>query len=104
MMVKAGLADPWVGQTLPSLMNRLGTRPGALVGVDDAVVGRGAHPGSADQVGEALDGEHVLGARGVEDVVDDLGRVGDVGFVVVAEAVVEAGHRQPVGVRLRRPG
>ena len=25
MIVKAGLAAPWVGQTLPSLMNRLGT-------------------------------------------------------------------------------
>ena len=37
MIVKAGFAAPWVGQTLPSLMNRLGT---AHVGLDPEVDAR----------------------------------------------------------------
>ena len=87
MIVRAGLAEPWVGQTLPSLMNRLGTAQGPLVEVDDAVGGRRAHPRSADEVGKALDGEHVLSTRGVQELLDHSAGVGHVGFVVVAEGV-----------------
>ena len=67
MIVSAGLAEPWVGQTLPSATNRLRHPPDPVVGVDDAVLGTGAHARTADEVGVAVDREHVLGAGGLED-------------------------------------
>ena len=60
MMVRAGLALPWVGHTLPSARKRFGHRPGPLVGVDHAVVRRRPHPGAADEMGIATNRENVL--------------------------------------------
>ena len=39
MIVNAGLAQPWVGQTLPSHTIQVRDPPDAVVGVDDAVLG-----------------------------------------------------------------
>src|SRR5579884_2498713 len=59
-------------------------RPGPLVGVDDAAVRVAAHPRAADEVGEAFNGQHVLGVGGMQDVCDHLRGVLHVGLVVVA--------------------
>ena len=96
MIVNAGLAEPWVGQTLPSHRNRLGTSQTRWSESTTLFSGR-VPCGPADQVREALDREHVLGSGGVQDVLDHLGRVGHVGLVVVAQGVVEAGDRDAVG-------
>ena len=72
MMVSAGLALPWVGSTLPSVMYRLGTAKLRQSGVDDAVPLVGGHPGAADQVGVAVDGDHLIGAGRVQDLLHDV--------------------------------
>ena len=56
MMVRAGLALPWVGSTLPSAMTRSGTAKLRQCLFHDTVPLVGGHPGAADQVGVALDG------------------------------------------------
>ncbi len=71
MMVRAGLALPWVGSTLPSVMYRLGTAKLRQSRVDHPVPFVGGHPGAADQVGVALDGDHLVRAGGVQDVLHD---------------------------------
>ena len=100
MIVSAGLAEPWVGITLPSAMNRLGTSQARWSAVDHAALGVGAHPAAADEVRVAVDREHVLRARGLEDVVQRLLGEGDVLAVVVALGVVHPRHRHPVLVGL----
>ena len=83
MMVSAGLALPWVGSTLPSVMYRLGTAKLRQVAVDHAVAFVGGHPGPADQMGEALDGDHLIGPGRVQDVLHDpLRGVQQLGVVV----------------------
>ena len=72
MMVSAGLALPWVGSTLPSVMNRLGTAKLRQFRVHHAVLLAGGHPGAADQVGVAVDGDHLVRARGVQDPLHHL--------------------------------
>ena len=72
MIVSAGLAAPWVGMTLPSATNRFGTPQARWSASTTLVSGVGAHAAAADEVGVAVDREHVLGARGLPDVVQRL--------------------------------
>ena len=65
MIVSAGFADPSVGQALPSATNRFSTPQTRWSGAMTLFSGLGAHPGAADQVGVALDGQDVLGAGGL---------------------------------------
>ncbi len=102
MIVSAGLADPWVGITLPSAMNRFGHAPDAVVGVDDAVLGVGSHPAAADEVGVAVDRQDVLGAGRLQDLAQRALGVGDVLAVVVALAVVHPRDGDAVLVCARR--
>jgi hypothetical protein len=55
-----------------------------MVRVDDAALGVGAHPAAPDQVRVAVDHQHVLGPRRLEDVVERLFREPDVLAVVLA--------------------
>ena len=100
MIVSAGFADPWVGQTLPSAMNRFSTPQTRWSAAIDAVIGARAHAGPADQVGVALDGQDVLGAGGFEDGLDDRSRVLHVEPVVLAARVGELRDRHASHVLL----
>src|SRR2546429_5121033 len=72
MMVRAGLAEPWVGSTLPSVMYRFGTAKVRRSPSTTPVLGAGRHPGPADQVGVPLDGDHLARAGRVQDVLHPL--------------------------------
>src|SRR5579875_33619 len=79
---------------------QVGYGEGAQVAVDHALLPGGGHAAPPDEVGVALDGHDLLGAGGVEDLLHGLLGCLQEGLVVVALAVVEAGHREavPVGV------
>ena len=66
MIVSAGFAAPWVGQTLPSAIEQVLDAPHALVCVNDAVRRARTHARAADQVRVALNREDVLRAGGLE--------------------------------------
>ena len=74
--------------------------PHALVCVNDAVLGAGAHARAADQMRVALDREDVLRAGGLQDPLEDLLRVLHVALVVLAARVGEVRDRHPVSVLL----
>ena len=74
--------------------------PDAVRGVDHAVLGGEAHARAADEVGEAVDGEDVLGAGVLPDALHRPGGVRDVGAVVVAHRVRELRHRHSERVGL----
>ena len=57
MIVNTGFADPWVGVTLPSAMNRFGTSHARWLESTTLPPGIGAHPGAADEAGVAIDRE-----------------------------------------------
>ena len=78
----------------------VGYREAAAVLVHDAVPFVAGHPGPADEVGVALDGDDLVGAGRVQDVLHDRLRGTGQGPVVVALGIGEAGHRQAVGVLL----
>jgi hypothetical protein len=56
-IVNTGFADPWVGITLPSAMNRFGTSHARWLESTTLPPGIGAHPGAADEAGVAIDRE-----------------------------------------------
>ena len=96
MIVSAGLAEPCVGITLPSAMNRFGTSHARWSASTTLRSGSDAHPAAADEVGVAVDRQHVLGAGRLEDVVQRLLGERDVLAVVLALRVVHPRHRDPV--------
>ena len=55
MIVSAGLAEPCVGITLPSAMNRFGTSQARWSASTTLSLGARAHPAPADEVGVAVD-------------------------------------------------
>ena len=69
-----------------------------MVCVDHAALGIGAHAAAADEMGVAVDHEHVLSLGRVEDVVQRLCGVGDVLAVVLALRVVHPGDGETVAV------
>ena len=69
-----------------------------MLGVDDAVLGAGRHPGPTDQMRVALDRDDLLGAGRAQDVFHDATGGLDQLLVVVALAVGEVSDRKPVAV------
>ena len=72
MIVSAGFAEPCVGITLPSAMNRFGTSHARWSESTTLRSGSDAHPAAADEVRVAVDREDVLGVGGLPDVVQGL--------------------------------
>src|SRR5579859_2251052 len=82
----------------------VGDREATAAAVNHAVPLVGGHAGAPDQVGIALDGDDLVGAGGVQDLLHDvLGGAHEL-LVVVALGVGEIGHGQAVPVLLQRQG
>ena len=100
MIVSAGLAEPCVGITLPSAMNRFGTPHTRWSASTTLSCGRATHPAAADEVGVAVDRQDVLRSGRLPDLMEGRLGVGDVRAIVVALRVVEAGDRDAALVGL----
>src|SRR5258707_5061143 len=79
----------------------VGDREAAAVAVDHAVPLVGGHPGAADQVGVAVDGDDLVGPGGVQDLLHDpLGGAHEAGVVVALGGGKDCGGQAVPGLLL----